>query len=289
MTKPARCICLLILAFLVLSNGAAQEVRRETAEYDSVIDWKTGIITTVARVDIDGMNAPLPTIRQKASVRAESGLSSHLVTAIGDIPVSSAARIGDLISRDPRLLSAIVAFGNQFSITRSYVSEDFKTLTVEYRHLIYPHLASIFITHARASEWEPFLGFSPSTTFSGLVIYAKGALPVHGENGTNAIVVPALRPRIYDESMRLLFDTGMTHPGIAETIGSVGYETGIRLHEYSARIGDVPLVTIARGIFGQNRTDLIIPSVVADRIRAIPENLEILKQARIIVICELAD
>ena len=262
-------------------------VSAQAVQFDSIMDWTNGEITTYATVDISTMDSPLPAIRKKAMENADSGLVDHIITFIKDISVTAGASIGDLISQDTRLLAEAYEFSKTFIVTRSHVSADLRSLNIQYLHRVYPDLASLFVTHARITEHEPFLGHSPSTAFTGLVIHAKDFLPVHGENGDLSRVTQAIRPRIYDENMRLLYDPSMAERLVVQRSGSVGYDSQLNLPRNRERIGDFPLVTVARGVFGSNCTDLIIPANIADRILALPENRTLLREARILIICEL--
>ena len=53
-------------------------------------------------------------------------------------------------------------------------------------------------------------------------------------------------PRIYDESMNLLFESNMVDPKIAVAHGVVGYTSDVDLLRGRGRAGDVPMVTMAR-------------------------------------------
>lgn len=55
---------------------------------------------------------------------------------------------------------------------------------------------------------------------------------------------------------------------------------------YRDRIGANPLRVIARGVFGQNRTDPIISLSDSAQILSRPENLKLLQEGRIVIICD---
>jgi hypothetical protein len=66
----------------------------------------------------------------------------------------------------------------------------------------------------------------------------------------------------------------------------VGYADGIDQHEIDLRTGLHPLKTVARAVFGTRNTDIVIPTEAVKQILSIPENIEILKEGRILVVYE---
>jgi hypothetical protein len=255
-------------------------------KFTTVIDWSARVIRTRAEIDIRPYDEPLPVARRLAMLAADAGVSAHLFSRLATLPVDSSTTMGDLISVDPTALQRLSRYVESGTVARSFVSPDLTRLVVEYEYEIHPTLASLAITHSRPTVSAPYLGFSPSTRYSGLVIYARGEFPVHGESA-RSVLTPALKPRIFDESMRLLYSAETGIPEILLARGAVTYSQSTRLTDHRDLVGEVPLVTMARSLFGTNRTDIIIPDEVAERIRAEPANRQFLAEGRIVVICDL--
>lgn len=277
---------LLIAVTIATVATVCAEAEDGTVRYRSRIDWEAGTIATSARVDLHAYDGPLPIIRRRATLDAGRALAGHLLATLENTPIDAGFALGRIVRSDSLLLSRFTEFARTGHIERSYVEEDMSALHVHYHHRIFPELASLFIAHTRAYEHEPYLGFAPSTAFTGLVVYAKGRLPVHGEPGTTRRLQPAIAPRIYTESMDLLYEVGMVEPAAAPE-GIVRYAAETQLQDHRDRVGELPLITSAREVFGVNRTDLVVPDEVYGRLLAEPENRALLRKGRVLVICDL--
>ena len=201
---------------------------------------------------------------------------------IGDV-----GTVGALAAKSPTILAGIRRISDGSVPIESYVTQDLTSLVLRFEYQLFPDVGRVFLLHTRAYEHRPYLGFYPTTAFSGLVIYAKGDFPVHGEEGRTERLVPAIMPRIFDESMNLIVESGMVDPAVAVARGIVGYTESDDLFGARGRVGDVPLVTMARAIYGDNRTDVIIPDETANRILASEANRKLITDGKILIICDL--
>jgi hypothetical protein len=127
------------------------------------------------------------------------------------------------------------------------------------------------------------LGFVPSRNFTGLVIYARGQLPAHGKD-IRQTVRPALFPALYDEDMNLLLSVEMCDPDYLKRWGMAVYAESEQSSLLLERIGAAPLRTVARGVFGINATDLLLPAEAADRLMAREANQNMLRQGRVLIV-----
>lgn len=76
----------------------------------------------------------------------------------------------------------------------------------------------------------------------------------------------------------------MLRPDWVERWGVVAYTESTNEYEWIDRVGNDPLRILARGVFGVLPTDLIISQADADRLLAHPDNRELLREGRILVI-----
>ena len=125
----------------------------------------------------------------------------------------------------------------------------------------------------------------PTRNFSGLVIYAKGELPAHGKDAREA-VRPAVFPKLYDEDMNLLLSVQMCDPAYLEKWGMAAYTDSEAGSAFLERIGAVPLRTVARGVFGINSTDLLLPSDAVQRLLVREANQTMLRQGRVLIVID---
>ena len=129
------------------------------------------------------------------------------------------------------------------------------------------------------------LGYSPSRAYTGILIYAGDELPVRGERVSGKLR-PCLFPRIYDEDMRIVLERGKVDPEVLAERGPVGYARATTT-KAEDRIGEDPLRIMAVAVFGTNRTDVILSREDADRIFALPENRELVRQGKVLVVLDL--
>ena len=142
-----------------------------------------------------------------------------------------------------------------------------------------------FVTHSRLVALPATLGFNPSRKFSGIVIYAKGKIPVWGTNELDELT-PALLPKIYNDELELIATPLMADPKMLNRWGFVVYTNSIDEQEFIQRIGNYPLRTMLRSIYGVNNTDLIITKDVALKLLSSRDNDRIIREGRILIIID---
>ena len=135
------------------------------------------------------------------------------------------------------------------------------------------------------------MGYEPSAPFTGIVIYAAEPLPVYGERNTQgapleASLTPALLPRLFDEEMNLLLTASQMDPLQRETWGVMQYTSDLDQEKHRSRVGSYPLYTMAVGLFGVNRTDLILTGETARKLLSREDTRKLLREGRILVIIE---
>lgn len=258
----------------------------ETILFESELDWRSGKITTIATVPLGKIDTPLVAARSAATDVIRSALPEHISRFLSSVPLDSSVMIGDLIRNSPYVRREIDEFASGAEPSASYTDSKLTQLTLRFEHPLYPDLAKTLVLHSKAVEHEPTLGFSATTQYTGLVIFAKGVYPVHGEPDRESALLPAILPRIYDESMRVLLESDMVDPRIAVEAGILGYADSIDLLRFRDRIGEFPLITMARRVFGANRTDLVIPMDIAERLLASETNRRLLESGRVLIICD---
>jgi hypothetical protein len=144
-------------------------------------------------------------------------------------------------------------------------------------------VASLFVTYEVPSPLPRALGDVAAGRYTGVVIYAAEPLASYGTSGQR-LPQPALFPRIFDEGMSLVLDKEMCDPASLRRWGMVAYTSDPADPGPAERIGPNPLRILARGVFGRNDTDLLIPRESARRLLASDENRRLLLEGRILVV-----
>ena len=84
--------------------------------------------------------------------------------------------------------------------------------------------------------------------------------------------------------MEIVYERNMAQSLEVKTNGVAGYDWSDDESRYSQRVGADPLRISAKQIFGHNRTDLVISDDDALRIFSVPQNAELLKNGKIVLL-----
>jgi hypothetical protein len=273
------------LIFLLASPAAiSQSVDGASGvKFTSRIDWQTSQLTlSLSRTIPDsGRNLPAAAYFTEDSVNKQ--LPDFISQALLPIQVDSLHTVADLVESNPGLYKE---FGNLLGdVKRGFpqYSEDLRTVTLPYTLDFYPAISGILVTHAQPVPIARTLRWVPTNKFTGLVIYAKGALPVHGTDKT-ARLEPCLFPDIYDEDMRNVVGKEQMDPTYLNRWGAAAYTSGFGEKKFIDRIGLSPLRIVATGLFGKAPTDPVISREDADMLLSSDNNRRLLAEGRILII-----
>ncbi len=275
--------CILLILFTAAAVYGYEEIT-----YESMVDWQEGSYSLLIDVDLEGEDLFLPAIRHSIEQDIFNTLPRIMQNAIGDLPVDSTHTVQDYMKENPLLTHALEELAHNGIREYSHLSKDMTSFKLKYRYNLYPDIISLFVEHTYNYDLDRLLEYEPTNDFSGLVIYAQGEYPVHGKDIETGLV-PCLFPRIYDENMNLILEKGMLPPNVLYRRGLAAYTEDPNERPYLERIGYTPLRTIATGIFGINRTDIIISNEAARKLLASPHNRSMLQEGRILIICDLPE
>jgi hypothetical protein len=275
-------VCLSVLLFAATLAGA-QEMEARDIEWSSSFDWETGILelTAVAPIDRSGPNAPA------AAHRAEEEIAAQLPTAIVDalttLRVDSRTTLAGELREDPGLYDRLIALSDQATRRITRPDRFLSSLEATYSLDLFPGLPPLLLLEDRPLPFRRILGWVPSGTYTGVVIYAAESLPLHGTDLTTTIE-PALFPEIYDESMRELLTREQLDSEFVERWGVAAYTDSLDLSPFANRIGENPKRILARRLFGITPTDLVISSRDARELLASENNRRLLREGRILIV-----
>jgi hypothetical protein len=279
-------ICLLLLAVL---GGPlwAQQAQEERISVSRQVDWQEGVLILEVAMAMEAREFG-PNSRFDAEREIERLLPGLFMSSIVEIPFDSYRTIGARLKEDQLLFQSLERTAVS-SATKSYsrVRRDLQEIQVQYRFPFYGEGGFVvpLILHNRPYPVEHKLGFFPSRNFTGLVIYARGELPAHGKD-IRQPVQPALFPTLYDEQMNPVLTVRMCDPAYLKRWGMVAYSDSESSSALLERIGAAPLRTVARGVFGINATDLLLPDEAVDRLVVREANREMLSQGRVLIVIE---
>lgn len=272
--------------FVILSTALyADNLQIEATSW---VDWDEGVLMIDVEVDITTSASP-----GKARVAAEEYLNQSIGSlfweALFDLKLDSYRTVKEAVEEDSRLLAALLDLGSKATPLNTHLSTQLDTLTARYVFPFYPDIITLFARHTRPYEPIDILEYVPAVEYTGIVIYAKGEYPVHGEDPARKHPEPfhpSLLPKLFTTEMEIVAEAGMMDPVYLSAWGTFGYSNSIDYLAHKDRVGAAPLFTLARAVFGEKRTDLLIPVDAARRILATPANRDLVRQGRILVICD---
>jgi hypothetical protein len=255
----------------------------------SRIDWQEGTVHIDVIADVGNLTS-FGKARMVFVERLQREIGSLFCTALYDVRLDSYRTVKDVVETDGTLLKTLMDIGSAAKPANIHLNTTLSRLTASYEFEIYPDVMRVFTTHTRPVEPLVLLEYEPTIRYSGIVIYAKETYPVHGEDpaGKNPERFrPSLKPKLFDTQMELVAEAEMMDPEYILRWGAFGYTDSADYLRYKDRIGATPIFSMARAVFGDFRTDLLIPVDVARKLLATPENRELIRQGRILVICDL--
>ncbi len=286
----------LLLCLLAVQPAAAQSgaqtgkvvVDEPGLTVRSRANWTEGSLDVEVTRRLDPSIAAIPRAKADAQSDIDGRMPAFMIAALSPVVVDSGHTYGDLLAGDPALFSRVSELVGTTEQREVFLSSDFTNLIVRYSLAFFgaQGIASPLYPSA-ATPLERRLGWIPTRPFTGLLIYAKGELPSVGSN-TMAHARPAIFPRIFDEEMNLVMEKANCDPEALARWGMVGYATSLD-DPVTLRAGELPLMLVARAVFGDNATDIVIPTPGALQLLTLPENMTILREGRIVIVYDSLD
>ncbi|MFP4374013.1 MAG: hypothetical protein ACLFPO_06770 [Spirochaetaceae bacterium] len=285
MTRSRIATLLLILSVLSPATGFAQRADEERT-ITSRVDWLSQTLHIEVHSPLPSGARSHPAASHAAEQRVRAELSRILQEEAGGIRVDSLHTLDEHYGERPRLAVDVARLSERLVPTLNRHTPDLRALQLGYSLELYPTLAELFVEHERPAELRRVVPWRPSMEFTGLVVYARGQLPVYGED-RSARVRPALFPDIYShEASRVVLETDRVQPQVIRTRGPVAYATSASDPIVEERAGTRPMRTVALGVFGRYATDPIISAADAEVFFAEPANREIIHEGRVVIVIE---
>ncbi|MGL4985788.1 MAG: OmpA family protein [Treponemataceae bacterium] len=268
------------LLFICLCSSLFSQLMEAT----STIDWTKPNFNSKILFNAKEANIIMPSGRSTIIDRIDLHLPTLLKDQILYTRLNSSTRVGDLIANETISLEQINMLIDGGKQTPSFFSldNDFVQMThsIDLKNLI-----AMLVAHTVPDQVKTPIEQVATRKYTGIVIDARGSLPIHGEF-TQAQGEPALFPKIWDETMDLLYERNMVDPTISKTEGIVQYGYDSNIDQFQNRVGNDPLVIMARKFYGIYPTDPVISRRDALKILSNKENLDLLKQGKIVILLD---
>jgi len=251
--------------------------------------WDQGILLLEIAAPLGESETPPPLVKYAAEQQIRRDFSRYLDQALETLTIDSFRTFADALNQAPDLLPVLDTLAAAAVLKKTQLSRDMKTLLMDFQVPLYPHLIRSFLSPGNSLRLPPALSWEPSADFTGLVIYAADPLPVHGEKDARgmvrtALVEPCLLPKLFDQDMNLILSPELMDRDSLLLWGAAEYTSGTDAGELSRRVGNYPFYTTAQGIFGKNRTDLLLPREDVRRLLSREPNRRLLREGRIVII-----
>jgi hypothetical protein len=266
---------------------AARESR--TAELEPgvsaelLIDWRRGGAELEIRCTLEPGRRLTPAVRTECLERIHRLLPKALLETLSDVPLTSETTFGERCAEEPDFTGHLVDLARSASRDRTFFSRELSRFHAVYDITLYPDLIRPLITHDKATTPPPLLEYVPTGNFSGIVIYVEEELPLFGTE-RSAALSPSVFPRVLGPELEPLIERTMVAPESLMDWGMTAFYGMDEAAALPSRVGEVPFHASAEAVFGINRTDLVVSSRTARRLRASDHMNELIREGKIAII-----
>ena len=204
-------------------------------ESQTVQNWETAQIDSKITIDLNKSGLYLPTDRNAAIRLIQQNRSSLLKNAYLSILVDSSHRLGSYLAEEKISLTDINTVINNGKSTAPVLSQELQTAIVYHQNPL-QELANLFVKHNAPYTPSFFPLGTASKVYTGILIDARGQLPVHGEYSSDQLN-PCLFPKIWNKNMNLIYEKNIVEPSRAKKQGIVLYTGTLDESMYLDRIG----------------------------------------------------
>ena len=277
---------ILLLIFAAAVAGFAQT----KIGISGAVEWDTMQIRAQASLDLASAGIRIPSGRTQGESLLGSGYLNLIQPEILKLQVDSSSTIGDLVNRGEFSLLETEAFAQKAKSVPPALSADLGSMFTSYTMQL-SSIISALIRHNSPSPIIRTLNPVSSAPYTGIIIIASEALPVHGKR-ISTLPIPCLFPKIWDSDMNLIFERNMLDTQNTTMVRYASLQSIFQNNpsgltpELIAAVGERPLRIFARGVFGINPTDLIIDHSDSLLIISSESNRRLLTEGRVVIILD---
>lgn len=282
-------LALFLTLGITLSSSAAF-AQHNFSEHDGVvsaksrINWVNREFVTDLSFDCKTSNLTMPSGKKAASSKISGKMCQLIQPSLLSLYDDSKYTLSDMVVSGQLSLDQVYHFIKGGYKTPDVFSKDLTTLD-SINTLNVNNLGKELVKHYFSYIPEKPIDIIPSRKFSGIIIDARGAYPVHGEY-IKSQIYPCFFPTIWDDQMNIVYEKGIVSPETVKKNGLTGFHYSDNIEDYQDRVGIDPLYIRANEVYGRNRTDPIISRRDALKIFAEPENIKLLQEGRVVILLD---
>ncbi len=250
----------------------------------STIDWTKNTFSSAVSLDMEKAGIKMPSGKNSAVNRIETGLPELIKDPLLSLYVNSYQQLGDLVFSDDITLEQLTDIIDAGARTPGVFANGGSELRTNHTIKL-TSISDLMIRHHIPYKNAKPIEDVASRPYSGIIIDARGMLPVQGEFIKDD-VKPCFFPQIWDEKMNLIYERNMGDPELERMQQMVLYHWSDNESLYQDRIGTDPIHLHARKVYGRFRTDPVLSRKDALKILAVPENLELLRQGKVVILLD---
>jgi len=273
----------LILSVFPLFAQASQNYDTKIEAISSV-NWITKEFVTNISLDTKKANIQMPSGKKVASTYIKSKMLPLIQPPLLSLFENSENDLSEAVINEDLSLDQVYRFIMAGHKTPDVFSKDLKYLNTTNTTNI-NDIGKLLVRHNYAYNPQKPIESVPSRAFTGIIIDARGAFPVHGEY-VKSEVYPCFFPEIWDDQMNSIYEKNIVDPATVTSKGLAGYHYSDDTAAYEDRVGSDPLYIKASQVYGRNRTDPIIKHRDALKILTVPENIKLLQEGKVVILLD---
>ncbi|MGP1458401.1 MAG: OmpA family protein [Treponema sp.] len=253
----------------------------------SSVDWTQNNFYSNISLDVGKQDYSAPSNKNAAEALIKLKMPSLIKDPLLNLFVDNETYLGDAVTGGQMTLediTEIIEGGKRNSPVYASGTQSLCTTNT----INMTNISRMLVRHQYPYTAEEPLETVPSRSYTGIIIDARGSIPVHGEYVSSA-VYPCFFPQIWDENMNRIYEKNMIDNDVASTRGIVRYNYSEDDRRYEDVTGTDPLYIKAYKVYGRNRTDPILRRRDALKILTVPENLALLKQGKVTILLDKAN
>ncbi len=264
-------LMVLVLVPAVLAQEAGEVVEGDLKVEHGQVNWTDKTITATGSGAPD-LKAPNVAVARLGAERvAKMDALRNILETLKGVRINSEVTVENEMVTSSKMRSKVQGMAQHFKVLKTkYYSDGGVDLIVQMS--LDGRLASTLMESGTKTGDVPKKG---SAKHSGLIINVKGMK-----------AVPALAPKVLDESGQVVYGSEMIEESSLEERGVAAYFKAMDSAKKSKRVGANPLVVKALKLAKGSKTDVVLSNADAEKLKDPESNLKYLAEGRVILVVD---